>query len=65
MEEERLMRIEEVANYLRVSQSTVFRIMRSGELPSVKFSAKKFTRIKRSDLMDYVERHTVRRVPTL
>jgi excisionase family DNA binding protein len=65
MEEERLMKIEEVANYLRVSQATVFRIMRSGELLSKKISAKKFTRIKRSDLMDYVERYTVRRDRTL
>ena len=58
-----LMTIKEVADHLRVSVATVYRLMRSGELPSIKFSAKKFTRIKQSDLEDFIERHTVRRRP--
>ena len=65
MEEDRQMKIEEVAAYLRVSQATVFRLMRSGELPSIKLGAKKFTRIKRSDLESLIERHTVRKDPTI
>ena len=56
-----LMKIEEVAVYLRVSQATVFRLMRKGELPYLKLSAKRFTRIRRSDLDNFLERHTIRR----
>ena len=63
MVEHELMTIKEVADYLRVSDATVYRLMRNGELPSIKFSAKRFTRIRRSDLNDYVERHTTRRRP--
>ena len=58
-----LMTIKEVTEYLRVSKATVFRLMRNGELPSIKFSAKKFTRIKRSDLEAFIERHSIKKEP--
>ena len=58
-----LMTITEVTAYLKVSRSTVFRLMRDGELPSIKFSAKKFTRIRRSDLEAFIERHSTRKEP--
>jgi len=60
-EEPRLMTIKEVAAYLRVSGATIYRLMRSGELPSIKFSEKRFTRIRREDLEDFIQRHTIRR----
>ena len=61
MNEARLMTIKEVAAYLRVSEQTVYRLMRSGELPSIKISAKRFTRIRPGDLEEFIERHAVRR----
>ncbi len=63
MRDYQLMTIQEVAEYLRVSKSTVFRLMREGELPSIKFSAKRFTRIKRSDLEAFIERHSTKEEP--
>jgi excisionase family DNA binding protein len=56
--EHELMTIKEVADYLRVSEATIYRLMKTGELPSIKFSAKRFTRVRRSNLMDYIERHS-------
>ena len=63
MNDDALLTIKEVAQYLRVSEATIFRLMRSGELPYIKFSAKKFTRIRRSELENYIQRHTVRKEP--
>ena len=63
MNDHELMTIKEVAKYLKVSKSTIFRLMRDGELPSIKFSAKRFTRIKRSDLEAFIERHSTRKEP--
>ena len=63
MDNEPLMTIKEVAEYLRVTPATIYRLMKSGEIASIKFSAKKFTRIKSSDVSAFVERHTKRRRP--
>ena len=63
MDDHQLMTIKEVAEYLRISKATVFRLMRSGELPSIKFSAKRFTRIKRSDLEAFIGRHSTKKEP--
>jgi len=63
MDDHELMTIKEVAEYLRVSKSTVFRLMRDGELPAIKFSAKRFTRIQRSDLEAFIKRHSTKEEP--
>ena len=63
MDDHELMTIKEVTEYLRVSKSTIFKLMRTGELPSIKFSAKKFTRMKRSDLQAFIERHSTKEEP--
>ena len=63
MDDHQLMTIKEVAEYLRISKATVFRLMRNGELPSIKFSAKRFTRIRRADLEAFIERHSTKEEP--
>lgn len=51
-----LLTIEEVARMLKVSERHVFRLMERGELSVVK-NGRKFTRILRSDLENYINRH--------
>ena len=55
--EDRLFTIEEVAEKLRVNQSTIFRLMKSGKLPYIKVS-RRFTRIREKDLETFLNKHT-------
>ena len=55
--EDRLLTIEEVAEKLRVNQSTIFRLMKSGKLPYIKVS-RRFTRIREKDLENFLNKHT-------
>ncbi|MCP4607563.1 MAG: helix-turn-helix domain-containing protein [Planctomycetes bacterium] len=54
--EDKLLTIDDVARSLKVSEATVYRLMREGELPVIK-RGRKFTRIQESDLMAFVQRH--------
>jgi len=54
--EDELLTVDEVAGILKVSQSHVFRLMRAGELTVVR-DGKRFTRILKSDLAAYIQRH--------
>ena len=54
--EDELLTIDEVAAILKVSKSYVFRLMRDGQLTVIR-DGKRFTRILRSDLIAYVEKH--------
>ncbi len=55
--EDRLLTIEEVAEKLRVNQSTIFRLMKSGKLPYIKVS-RRFTRIREKELEYFLNKHT-------
>lgn len=48
---------EEVAEILRVSTMTVYRLIRSGELPAVRVG--RSYRVREADLDEYLERQVV------
>ena len=56
--ENEILTISEVAEMLRVSEGHVYSLMRAGELPVIR-RGKRFTRIRRSDLMAYLDEITV------
>lgn len=58
--ENELLTIEDVAKSLKVSEGHVYRLMRQGELPAIK-RGRRFTRIRRSDLMAFLDRYTTKR----
>jgi excisionase family DNA binding protein len=49
--------LEEVADYLRLSRKTVYRMARSGGLPA--FKAANHWRVRRADLEGWIERRTL------
>ena len=54
--EEKIMTINEVAEYLKISRGTVYNLMEKGDLPFFKVS--NLTRFKMSDVIQYVERQS-------
>ncbi len=54
--EDELLTIEEVARFLKVSEGHVYKLMRQGKLPVIRVG-KKYTRIERSDLLAFIQRH--------
>lgn len=50
----RLLKIDDAASQLRLSRSTVYRLINSGALPSVHVGDAGFARIRQSDLDTYV-----------
>lgn len=56
-----LMTIPEVANELRLTRSTVYRLIGRGELPTVHVGGHNASRVRRVDLAAYIERNTVER----
>ncbi len=58
--EDRLLTVKEAAEILRVTEWTIYRLMKRGQVPFVKVG-RRFTRIRRRDLEGFVDRHTVRR----
>lgn len=57
-----LLTIDEVADLLKVHRSHVFRLMKDGELPVVR-RGRRYTRILRSDLMTFVQKHRKEAIP--
>ena len=55
---EKLLTVEEVAEILRVSLTTVYRRIQAGELPYIKLGHRQ-VRIKPEDLEAYIEAHRV------
>jgi len=51
-----LLTVKEVEGYLRVTRTTVYKLINRGAFPVVKIAGA--TRIKRDDLMAYIERST-------
>jgi excisionase family DNA binding protein len=56
MEENELLTIKEVAESLKVSEGHVYRLLRQGELPTIK-RGRRFTRIQKSDLVAFLQRY--------
>jgi len=54
--EDELLTISEVAKWLKVHESYMYRLMKEGELPVVK-RGKRYTRILRSDLIAFIQKH--------
>ncbi len=54
-----LMKVKEVCVALGLSSPSVYRLMESGEIPYVKMG--KSRRVKRADVLAYIERCTVTR----
>lgn len=53
MDDKLLYRVPEVANYLSISRSKVYELLKSGDLPSVHIDRTRL--VRRSDLELYVE----------
>jgi excisionase family DNA binding protein len=56
--EHRLLTVREVADTMRVSNMTVYRLIRAGELPAIRVG--KHFRIREHELGEYLESQTVR-----
>jgi excisionase family DNA binding protein len=56
--EHRLLTVREVAETMRVSNMTVYRLIRAGELPAIRVG--KHFRIREHELTAYLESQTVR-----
>ena len=56
--EHRLLTVREVAETMRVSNMTVYRLIRAGELPAIRVG--KHFRIREHELSSYLESQTVR-----
>jgi excisionase family DNA binding protein len=52
----KLLTVNEVANILRVSNMTVYRLVKSGQIPAIRVG--KNYRIKENDVNDYLSRGT-------
>lgn len=57
---EKVYTIAEVAEYLKISEGTVYKLMRTGKLPTIKILGN--TRIKESDLVKLVHKDAERGV---
>jgi excisionase family DNA binding protein len=56
--EHRLLTVREVAETMRVSNMTVYRLIRAGELPAIRVG--KHFRIRERELGEYLDAQTVR-----
>lgn len=54
-----LLKVSQVCEALKLSQPSVYRLLESGQIPYVKMGRTR--RVKREDVLAYVERCTVRR----
>ena len=57
--DEELLTTKEAAKFLRVSPIQVYRLTRQGELPVIR-RGRRYTRYRKSDLIVFLDRHTVR-----
>lgn len=60
MAEKLLYTIQEAAEALAMSEATLYRKLRSGEIRAVR-DGRRFTRIAREDLEAYIQRHRTQR----
>jgi excisionase family DNA binding protein len=56
--EHRLLTVREVADAMRISTMTVYRLIKAGDLPAIRVG--KHFRIRESDLSQYLDAQTVR-----
>lgn len=55
-----LLTTKEAAMFLRVSPIQVYRLTRQGELPVIR-RGRRYTRYRKSDLVAFLDRYTIRR----
>ena len=55
---EKILTAEEVAEHLRLSKTTIYKLLRQGAIRG--FKAAREWRVQQSDLNDYMSRHPVR-----
>ena len=58
--DEELLTIKEAARFLKVSEVTIYRLTREGELPVIR-RGRRYTRFRKSDILAFLDRHTVKR----
>ena len=51
-----LLTIDEVALYLKVHKSYIYKLMKDGELPVIR-RGRRYTRILKSDLLTFIQKH--------
>ncbi len=59
MQEQRYLTVEEIAQEMRVTDETVRRWLRSGQLAGLNLGRKAGWRIERTDLEDFIQRSKV------
>jgi excisionase family DNA binding protein len=58
--EEELLTLEEVATFLKVSELHVYRLTNKGELSVIR-RGRRYTRYRKSDILEFLDRYTIRR----
>ncbi|HID87447.1 MAG TPA: DNA-binding protein [Anaerolineae bacterium] len=62
MDNQKLLTVDQVAEILQVSRTTVYRRIRAGVLPAVKLGHRQ-VRIRQEDLEAYIEAHRIGKEP--
>lgn len=57
MKKDELLTVQEAADWLTISRPTLWRMIRRGEIPVVRI-ARRTTRLRLTDLVNYIERHS-------
>ena len=60
--ENEVMTIGEAAEFLKTSAAYVFKMVKQGELPVTR-RGKRYTRLMKSDLVDFLQRHRKEAMP--
>jgi len=58
--DDEILTVEEAAKFLKLSQGQVRKLIREGELPVIR-RGRRYTRVHAKDLLEFVERYTVRK----
>lgn len=61
--ENQLLTTKEVAKFLRVSETTIYRLVKRGELPAIK-RGKGYTRFRKSQIEAFLDRYTTEAIPS-
>jgi len=62
MDSQKLLTVDQVAEILQVSRTTIYRRIKAGELPAVKLGRRQ-VRIRQEDLEAYIQAHRIGKEP--